>query len=91
MIDSAAFCIGRCMFGILFHQITFAMEIVFVLGLSDKLGSEKLKELVKVAPFSSILLEVNSQNTKPGLLVSNASGSSSHTLNGLGQKVNCEA
>lgn len=32
---------------------------------------------------------LNSQNTKPGLLVMNTSWTCSHTLNGLWQKVNC--
>lgn len=88
MIDSAAFCIGRCKLETLFHKITFPMKIVSVLPLYSQMNSggklpQRPEELVKVAPFTSILLEVNSQNAKPGLLVSNASGSSSHTLNGL--------
>lgn len=34
---------------------------------------------------------VNSQNTKPGLLVANASGGGGHALDGLWQEVNCRS
>lgn len=92
MIDCAALCIGRCKLEPPHHQsqnkITFPMKR-FCVGRQmnhqdGHLLSWRLDEWVKTAPFHiRIIVTMNSQNAEPGLLVANASGSRSHTLNGL--------
>lgn len=74
MIDRAAFCIGRW---------SQNQKIIFPM-ICCEIYTGTVAELQGCAETW-----VNSQNTKPGLLVTNAGGGGGHALDGLWQEVNC--